>query len=306
MHTTARICIAPANLADFVAEIMPLFGVLYGPAAAAFYLKTAVSGISKSIASPEVYAYACMDGDHAAGMLFVRDEGERTVINLLHVLLPYRGLGFEEELLDFLLRDLGGGPGAIFTEFILYYPMALDGAFKSRGFAKVERQIMHRRPWKSEPDIPDGFVLRVADAHAVPDLAEVLVEAYADHRERFLFPEVQSRENAQAYLSRAQSGAFGVYLPEFCIGAWRDGRCAGCIIGSQVLPGLGFTLHLSVRPDARGRGLGRALLAALATAFAVEDLDYIALGVTCDNPAVFLYQRAGFDCVAQLPVYHRT
>ena len=305
MHTTARICIPPDNLADFVVEIMPLFEVLYGPAAAAFYHRAAVSGISKSIASSEVRAYGCMVGNNAAGMLFVHTAGDRNVINLLHVLLLYRGLGLEEELLDFVLRDLGDGTGAVFTEFIPYYPMALDGAFNRHGFAKVERQIMHRQPWKSDPQVPDGFSLRMADEHAVPDLAEVLVEAYADHRERFLFPEVQTLDSAQAYLKRAQSGAFGLYQSKFCMGAWRDERCAGFIIGSQVLPGLGFTLHLAVRTNARNRGLGQALLGALATAFADEGLDYIALGVTCDNPAVFLYQRAGFDCVAQVPAYHR-
>lgn len=306
MDTISPIATAPANLCDFVAEILPVFEVLYGPAAADFYHRTAVSGISKSFATPELRAYGCMDGNSAAGMLFTSAVGDRNVINLLHVLLPYRGMGLEEKLLDFAVQDLADEPGALFTEFIPYYPMALDDAFHRHGFARIERQIMHRPPWKSEPQGPDGFVLRVASQQDVPELAEVLVEAYANHRERFLFPEVQSRENAQAYLNRAQSGAFGIFLPEYCIGTWRDGRCAGCIIGSQILPGLGFILHLSVRSDARGLGLGRALLSALATAFAHQRLDYIALGVTCDNPAVFLYQRAGFDCVAKLPVYHRT
>jgi len=305
MRTACRISNAPANLSAFVTEITPQFEKQYGSAAAAFYSTTAVSGIAASIASPLVRAYGCMEQDRAAGMLLVRFEGDRKVINFLHVLLPYRGRGFEERLLESMLRDFGEGPGEVITEYVPYYPMALEDTFTRHGFAQVKRQIMRRATSKFQPQVPNEFVLGVADESTVSDLAEVLVDAYTRHSERFLFPEVQSQENARAYLRRVQSGAFGVYRPNYGIGAWTDGGCAGFVIGCQVLPGLGFTLHLAVRPDFRGRGLGRNLLAALASVFAEECLDYIALGVTCDNPAVFLYQRAGFNSVANVPVYYR-
>ena len=247
-----------------------------------------------------------MEQDNAAGMLFVREEGDRKVINFFHVLLPCRGFGLEEKLLEFVLRDLGDWSGAIFTDFIPYYPIALDGVLSELGFSKIERQIMHRQPWKDHAQAPEGVILRTVDVKSLPEIADVLVESYARHSERFLFPEVQSHAEAETYLSRVHSGAFGNYHPDFGIGAWTGEVCVGFAIGSQVLPGLGFALHVAVRPDFQGRGLGQTLLGALATAIADEGLDYIALGVTCDNPAVFLYQRAGFECVAKVPVYHRS
>lgn len=305
MHAAMRICDAPENLAAFVAEISPPFDALYGATAGAFYRSTAIPGITASISSPEVHAYGCMDRNNAAGMLLLREDGDRKVLYFLHVLLPYRGLGLEERLLDYALRDLGESLGAVLTEFVPYYAMALDDAFKRHGFEKIDRQLMRRTPWKSPAQTLEGFALRAVDTRTLPDLAEVLVEVYAAHRERFLFPEAQTLENAQVYLNRVQLGGFGSYRPGFGIAAWRGDRCAGFLIGAQVLPGLGFTLHLAVRNTFRGLGLGSALLSALAMAFAEEGLDYIALGVTCDNPAVSLYQRAGFDCVKQVPVYHR-
>lgn len=305
MHLPVRLDTAPANLPDFIAEILPAFDALYGPAASAHYGRCALAGISASLASPAVSAYGSMYEGEAAALLFASREGTRTSIAFFHVLGPYRHLPAGDALLEFALRDLEEREGEILTDFVPFFPMAVDECFARRGFAKVSRQIMRRAPWNGEIPLPVGIILRPDAAGELEALATTLAETYAHHAERFLFVEVQSEQHALSYLQRIQEGGLGLHLPGYTIGAWKGKQCAGLALGCQVLPGLGFVLHLAVRPCFQGLGLGRALLGALGAAFAREGMDYIALGVTCDNPAVTLYHGAGFAVAAQVPVYYR-
>lgn len=57
----------------------------------------------------------------------------------------------------------------------------------------------------------------------------------------------------------------------------------------------GFVAYMAVEPDARGRGLGGALLKAAEDEAKRRGLPYMALMVTEDNePARALYERAGY------------
>ena len=295
---------APANLADYVDEILPGFRELYGPEAADHYAVAGTTGIAASIARPDVLAFACKSGSVVSALLLVRRESIRTTLSFLHVLHPYRTSGAGEALLNFALDSLERHTD-IFTEFNLFHPMELDELFKKRGFAMIERQLMCCSTASRLPNGPGEFAFthpKPADLHA---LAEVLTETYSGHPERFLFPEAQSESQALDYLLRATVGQFGRHESTHTLAAWKDGQCAGFGIGCQVLPGLGFVLHLAVGTTFRGIGLGTALLQGLSAAFAAEALDYIALGVTCDNPAVKLYRRAGFRTKTRIPVYYR-
>jgi ribosomal protein S18 acetylase RimI-like enzyme len=68
-------------------------------------------------------------------------------------------------------------------------------------------------------------------------------------------------------------------------------------------PGFGFVdqttpeISIAVREDARGRGVGASLLRALADRARSDGFDALSLSVEKDNPAVRLYERAGFSVV---------
>ena len=68
----------------------------------------------------------------------------------------------------------------------------------------------------------------------------------------------------------------------------------------EVEPGYGFIdtsipeLTVGVRPEARGRGVGTALLRELIQRARLERLPALSLSVEEDNPAVRLYERLGF------------
>jgi ribosomal protein S18 acetylase RimI-like enzyme len=238
-------------------------------------------------------------------MLFVKRDETRTILSFLHVLEPYRGAGVGEALLHYALEFIAQDTRELMTEFIPFHPVALDPVFECYGFTKIERQIMRRPTGAIAPAYASGFVFTPPSVSDLEALGTVLADAYIGHPEWFLFPEVQSRSKALAYLTRAVNGHFGPFVPDFAIAAWKDGQCAGFGVGCQVLPGLGFVLHLAVRPSFQGNGMGRCLLEALSAAFARHGLNYIALGVTCDNPAVKMYKCAGFREKTRIPVYYR-
>ncbi len=305
MYELKRLDAAPPNVADYVREILPGFMDLYGPEAADYYAQTATVGIASTIANANVLAFACLSGDSASAMLFVKRDETRTILSFLHVLEPHRDAGVGEALLRYALESMAEEPREVMTEFIPFHPVALDQLFECYGFTKIERQLMRSPTGVVAPAYPSRFEFTHPSLSDLEALGAVLTETYVGHSERFLFPEVQSRSKALAYLTRAVNGHFGPFVPGFAIAAWKDGQCAGFGVGCQVLPGLGFVLHLAVRPAFQGNGIGTGLLQALSAAFARHGLNYIALGVTCDNPAVKLYRRTGFTRIAAIPVYFR-
>ncbi len=61
-------------------------------------------------------------------------------------------------------------------------------------------------------------------------------------------------------------------------------------------------LHVNLLPEARGQGLGKALLSALLSALAEEGLPGVQLGTTSENRAALgLYRRFGFRAYARRP-----
>ena len=86
------------------------------------------------------------------------------------------------------------------------------------------------------------------------------------------------------------------------VAADADGTVAGYATTSRWRPKAAYdtTVESSVycRPDARGRGVGTQLYAALFEALAVEDIHRVVAGIGQPNPAsVALHQRFGFKPV---------
>ena len=82
-----------------------------------------------------------------------------------------------------------------------------------------------------------------------------------------------------------------------------DGRRLGAAwyrLFSEAEPGFGFVdaetpeISIAVVPASRGRGIGTALLAALVELGRDEGFHALSLSVSPENPAVRLYERAGF------------
>ena len=125
------------------------------------------------------------------------------------------------------------------------------------------------------------------------NIAQAIAEGYAGHMDTPLHPDLETRDGALAYVQNASSGAQGATRPEYTRVVEVDGGIAGVLFGAETLSGVGFILHVVVRPQYTGRGFGSALLRDARAEFSRHGMDRFALTVSTDNPAVGLYERLG-------------
>ncbi len=144
---------------------------------------------------------------------------------------------------------------------------------------------------------------------AVADLADYKAlrdEMLLAHPEAFTSDAAaEKRKEPADYLQR-----LGIDRPEggqFLLGAWLGGRLVaaiGCERDVRVkVRHVGHVIGMMVRPETRGRGVGRALVdACIATARQTDGMELLTLTVTAGNAAaVALYERAGFTAYGLLP-----
>jgi mycothiol synthase len=170
-------------------------------------------------------------------------------------------------------------------------------ADRLRGWLQAAGGEVIRHFWRMAIDLadapppapvpPEGVVVRgVADAE--PDLRavhQVLTEAFRDH-----FGSHPSEFDAWLARQRVGTG------PD--VSLWRlaelDGQPVAALVARQW-PDAGWVQMLGTRRDARGRGLGRALLLSSFGEFHRRGTRRVELGVDASNPtgAVGLYESAG-------------
>ena len=93
----------------------------------------------------------------------------------------------------------------------------------------------------------------------------------------------------------ARGGTFLAYLPE--VSASEPAGLAG---GYQERPGLVELVSMYVRPQARGRGVGEALVTSVIEWAGARDAASVHLWVTETNrPARLLYERCGFTLTGE-------
>ncbi len=147
--------------------------------------------------------------------------------------------------------------------------------------------------------------LRPADAGDARFLAEMLREAAAWRRNdaRSLEDVVADPHNAVYVRGWGREGDAGVVAEDesgLPLGAaWyrtfgEDEHGYG-YLGPEVPE-----VAIAVRPQARRRGVGAALLAALVEEARAHGVPALSLSVEAENPAVRLYERAGFGRVARV------
>lgn len=115
-------------------------------------------------------------------------------------------------------------------------------------------------------------------------------------------PHVEALERAvfgaEAYPGFFFRQAFDLWPPLFRVAD--AGVLTGYALGAPAATGeTGWLLSLAVAPARRGSGTGAALLHDVLAAFAAAGLDHVRLTVHPDNPAVRLYERAGFVVLAE-------
>lgn len=82
-------------------------------------------------------------------------------------------------------------------------------------------------------------------------------------------------------------------------------RAAGFILARRA-PGEEELLLVAVRPEMRGRGIGRALIERFFAAARSNGADRVFLEMRDNNPAASLYAACGFEPIGRRTAYYRT
>ncbi len=157
------------------------------------------------------------------------------------------------------------------------------------------KRYLMERPLVPRPErvpVPAGFRLVPWADHLLDLHADVLFHSFADDLDGQVFPNLADRDGCRT-LMRAVRGLHG-FCPSACWLMTGPDGYVGAIQG-VIVGGWGAVQNLGVCAEARGRGVGAALLARCLSGFANAGATAVNLEVTASNaPAVRLYKRFGF------------
>jgi ribosomal protein S18 acetylase RimI-like enzyme len=143
------------------------------------------------------------------------------------------------------------------------------------------------------PCVPAGFRLTAWDDRLLDVHADVLFRSFTEDLDGRVFPNLATVAGCRA-LVRVIRQINGFCQQASGMIAGPDGY-AGVVEGIIDESGLGAIQNVGVTPDARGRGVGAALLVHALRGFYQAGVRWCHLEVTAENePAFRLYQRFGF------------
>jgi ribosomal protein S18 acetylase RimI-like enzyme len=162
----------------------------------------------------------------------------------------------------------------------------------------------------------DAPTIRPLVAGDLVDYKQMRDEMLLAHPEAFTSDaDAEKSKEATDYLHRLGLDRRGG--GHFLLGAWSGTRIIGAIGCERELrrkvQHIGHVIGMMVRPEARGRGVGHALLdACIAEARRTQGLELLTLTVTAGNSAAIgLYESSGFVTYGKLqraiklgPAYH--
>jgi GNAT superfamily N-acetyltransferase len=142
-----------------------------------------------------------------------------------------------------------------------------------------------------ETAMADWQALRDIRLHALRDAPDAFSSTYAD---QVLLGEAHWRQRVRG------GGIFLAYVPEVSPPEASTLEPAGMAGGYQQVPGLVELISMFVRPQARGHGVGEALIDAVIAWARARDATSVHLWVTETNSrARLLYERCGFAVTAE-------
>lgn len=293
--------IPPANLEEFRHEIAAGLLGLYGEAASQAYLKTATIAFANALADDRVRGLGVFDGQECRGMAWLRTHGSVVEVPFLHILEPYA----HQEAVDLLVDGIVAAArktepqGIVFDTVPLGKPPLTD-AFLRHSFQHFDRCLMRRILVEETPRAAQCGPLTTNHIDAA---ATLLIDAYSQLEERWLYPSVSSADAARAFLHAALEGAFALPAALAARVSPQAGPPQGICIGGVVAPGTGFILQLAVAPSHRRRGVAATLLRDVLWRFKDCGLVQAALAVTKGNPARRLYESLGFEEIYEMPAF---
>lgn len=170
------------------------------------------------------------------------------------------------------------------------------GVFAGAGFRELFSRVRMEAPIGRNCFAPPE-PLHAVTRDRLEEVVDLLIAAYEGHMEQSFGMHVGSRDDWIGYVRAIFDGEVGRYLANASFVSESDGTIHAAILNTHWM-GSPLIADLGVRPDARRRGLGKALVLRTMNALSHMGEDKLALYVTLGNePAIRLYDRLGFRVV---------
>jgi ribosomal protein S18 acetylase RimI-like enzyme len=211
--------------------------------------------------------------------------------------------GLGERLLNHVAETLQHSPGIrrIEAQLLLHDTATTSAPFVRRGFRRFPRLFMSL-PLRPEPHfgVPEisGFTLRPWAEQDFQPAAHVIMQAYAGHVDSEINDQYRSIPGSLRFLNNiVRFPGCGVFDPSSSFAAIRSSSktLVGMLLCSRVRDDVGHVTQICVSPEFRGKGLGRALMAACLRNLLDRRFSELSLTVTeANHNAVELYRQLGF------------
>jgi len=256
--------------------------------------------------------YAAVEDGRVHGYSFFVYEGSKGILGDLFVSQAARPgspgpASLESELLIHVIETLQQSPGIHRIEGqLLPHPTGtLARPFLEAGFHRYVRLFMHVpvngarfSSGQGEGRAPEGLEIRLWQEEDFSNAAAVIMAAYRNHVDSEINDQYRSTAGSLRFLNNiVRFPGCGVFDPEasFVAVDRKTGLMVGLVLCSRVRNDTGHVTQVCLAPDARRRGLGRALLAASYASLQRRRFKALTLTVTEANAsAVELYRSLGF------------
>lgn len=251
----------PSNFQQFADEIGEGQAGIYGAAAGELLRATLDVRLSRALRNPRIAMLSAGARRHWAGLACVALEGEVGRVLMIHALRGHDLDGVGETLLRAGVSHLcARGAKTVLFECIPFFPLRGERVFQPPASARIDQEIMAASTDNGEAGRSPAHTGVACGPATLEIAAQVLVQAYENHPWRALREETQNPATALAFLRRVARGAYGAHRDGYTRVALSGGEVVGVIAGGRLSADVGLVLHVAVRPDVQGQGIGGALL----------------------------------------------
>ena len=214
-------------------------------------------------------------------------------------------LEIEENLLIHLLETLQHSPhvSRIESQLLVHPSGQHEASFRAAGFDLFRRLFMTRTldgfdQW-ARIELPAGFEMRTWRDDDMQAASRLISDCYAGHPDSHINDQYRTPIGSLRFLQNivrfSGCGTFSTSVSHLIFE--RSSReLVALMLGSRVSTHSGHITQICVRPQDRGRGLGKTLLTIAAQGFMKQDIREISLTVTeANSSAVDLYRREGYQ-----------
>ncbi len=243
-----------------------------------------------------------MEGARASAYCYYMVDAGRVIIGSIFADREHRGRGIEEALVNAVVVDARGerGSGRVECQTLFCTSDTADLRFQATGFASRARHYMRRdlrEPLPPrDPPLPGGVALRPLRREDLPAAAEIVYRSHVGTVDAALNLTYATPATCRAFVEtlvlRSGCGRFDADASRLADGP--RGPVA-VLVASRLAPANGHVCQVSVTPEAQGRGIGAALMAAAMHSFREQGLASATLSVTVSNDRAHrLYELLGF------------